>query len=239
MLKLKNNKSKGFTIIEVLIVLAIAALILLIVFLAVPQLNNNFHDYQKKQDAAKLKVILLQYYADHQSDAWPFPGGYTNGSYCIAGPYYYPDPIVSASYSIQNFNFPSATSNGGYDCSIPGTAVRDWFLNNMIPQMSYYKNPDYFIYQSGNSTSAINTVAPIKTNCSGTTVLASSLRNPDGTYTFPILDCKIELNRIEIDTSDICINNNSYKVVDFSSSQPSAMITYKLSSGKAQCINIF
>jgi prepilin-type N-terminal cleavage/methylation domain-containing protein len=40
MLSLKNNK-KGFTIIEVLIVLAIAGVIMVIVFLAVPALQRN------------------------------------------------------------------------------------------------------------------------------------------------------------------------------------------------------
>jgi prepilin-type N-terminal cleavage/methylation domain-containing protein len=37
----KQKREAGFTIIEVLIVLAIAALILLIVFLAVPALQRN------------------------------------------------------------------------------------------------------------------------------------------------------------------------------------------------------
>lgn len=44
----KNNK--GFTIIEVMIVLAIAGLILLIVFLAVPALQRNSRNTQRKSD---------------------------------------------------------------------------------------------------------------------------------------------------------------------------------------------
>lgn len=52
---LKNNKKgspvqKGFTIIEVLIVLAIAGLILLIVFLAVPALQRNSRNTAIKND---------------------------------------------------------------------------------------------------------------------------------------------------------------------------------------------
>lgn len=49
--KLQNNQ-KGFTIIEVLIVLAIAGLILLIVFLAVPALQRNSRNTQRKNDVA-------------------------------------------------------------------------------------------------------------------------------------------------------------------------------------------
>lgn len=47
----KNNK--GFTIIEVLIVLAIAGLIMLIVFLAVPALQRNSRNTRKRDDVGK------------------------------------------------------------------------------------------------------------------------------------------------------------------------------------------
>ncbi len=49
----ETRKSKGFTIIEVLIVLAIAGLILLIVFLAVPALNRNSRNTQRRTDVSK------------------------------------------------------------------------------------------------------------------------------------------------------------------------------------------
>lgn len=48
----KNNE--GFTIIEVLIVLAIAGLIMLIVFLAVPALQRNSRNTQRRNDVASL-----------------------------------------------------------------------------------------------------------------------------------------------------------------------------------------
>jgi prepilin-type N-terminal cleavage/methylation domain-containing protein len=52
----KNLKEdrKGFTIIEVLIVLAIAGLILLIVFLAVPALQRNAHNTATKEDVGNV-----------------------------------------------------------------------------------------------------------------------------------------------------------------------------------------
>ena len=53
MKKLQTNQS-GFTIIEVLIVLAIAGLIMLIVFLAVPALQRNSRNTQRRNDAAGL-----------------------------------------------------------------------------------------------------------------------------------------------------------------------------------------
>lgn len=48
MLKNLKKRSEGFTIIEVLIVLAIAGLILLIVFLAIPALQRNNRNTQRK-----------------------------------------------------------------------------------------------------------------------------------------------------------------------------------------------
>ncbi len=59
----KNNK--GFTIIEVLIVLAIAGLILLIVFLAVPALQRNSRNTQRKNDAARVLSIISEYQSNN------------------------------------------------------------------------------------------------------------------------------------------------------------------------------
>jgi prepilin-type N-terminal cleavage/methylation domain-containing protein len=53
-LKNPNKANKGFTIIEVLIVLAIAGLILLIVFLAVPALQRNSRNTATKNDVANV-----------------------------------------------------------------------------------------------------------------------------------------------------------------------------------------
>jgi prepilin-type N-terminal cleavage/methylation domain-containing protein len=55
----------GFTIIEVLIVLAIAALILLIVFLAVPRAQSNLRNYDRKHYANFLHAQMIQYESDH------------------------------------------------------------------------------------------------------------------------------------------------------------------------------
>ena len=63
--KLKNTKLKksdqGFTIIEVMIVLAIAGLILLIVFLAVPALQRNSRNTQRKNDVSVLLSAVSEY----------------------------------------------------------------------------------------------------------------------------------------------------------------------------------
>lgn len=59
--KIKNRKESGFTIIEVLIVLAIAGLILLVVFLAVPALQRNSRNTQAKNAASAILGAISEY----------------------------------------------------------------------------------------------------------------------------------------------------------------------------------
>jgi prepilin-type N-terminal cleavage/methylation domain-containing protein len=60
-----KKDNKGFTIIEVLIVLAIAGLILLIVFLAVPALQRNSRNTQVKNGAAAILATANEYVANN------------------------------------------------------------------------------------------------------------------------------------------------------------------------------
>ena len=61
MKKKLNYKDRGFTIIEVIIVLAIAALILLVVFLAVPALQRSQRNNARKNDAARVAAQVVEY----------------------------------------------------------------------------------------------------------------------------------------------------------------------------------
>ena len=57
----RGKTNSGFTIIEVLIVLAIAGLILLIVFLAVPALQRNSRNTQRRNDAANYLAAVNEW----------------------------------------------------------------------------------------------------------------------------------------------------------------------------------
>ncbi len=57
-------RASGFTIIEVALVLAIAGLIFLVVFLALPALQCSQRDTARCQDVAKAVAAVQQYYAD-------------------------------------------------------------------------------------------------------------------------------------------------------------------------------
>ena len=80
---LQKKRQEGFTIIEVLIVLAIAGLIILIVFLAVPALQRNSRNTQRKNDVAGVGGALTEY-INNNNGAIPATcsGDATTGSGC-------------------------------------------------------------------------------------------------------------------------------------------------------------
>ena len=57
----KSKREKGFTIIEVLIVLAIAGLIMLVVFLAVPALQRTSRNTQRTNDVAGVLGAMSEF----------------------------------------------------------------------------------------------------------------------------------------------------------------------------------
>jgi prepilin-type N-terminal cleavage/methylation domain-containing protein len=63
--KIKKSNSEGFTIIEVMIVLAVAALILLIVLLAVPALQRNSRNTALKNDVSTISGGISTYTSDN------------------------------------------------------------------------------------------------------------------------------------------------------------------------------
>ena len=67
--KRKNNRdshAKGFTIIEVVLVLAIAGLIFLMVFIALPALQRSQRDTQRKNDLNRVLAAVKQYQANNK-----------------------------------------------------------------------------------------------------------------------------------------------------------------------------
>ena len=66
----KNNK-KGFTIIEVVLVLAIAGLIFLMVFIALPALQRSQRNTQRRQDMSRIVSAVTQYQSNNKNNLPP------------------------------------------------------------------------------------------------------------------------------------------------------------------------
>lgn len=65
-----QKDNKGFTIIEVVLVLAIAGLIFLMVFVAVPAMNRSSRDTARKNDASLVSTAITNYTGANRGD-WP------------------------------------------------------------------------------------------------------------------------------------------------------------------------
>ena len=69
----KNERKlkTGFTIIEVVLVLAIAGLIFLMIFIALPALQRSQRDTQRKRDADRFLAAIQSYQANNRNKLPP------------------------------------------------------------------------------------------------------------------------------------------------------------------------
>lgn len=131
-MKRKNiNSKEGFTIIEVVLVLAIAGLIFLMVFIALPALQRSQRDTQRRDDMARFLSQLNQYQAnnsgkvpselsDANTDA-KRAAKYKNPfieQYLKAGGDTFQDPSTGADYNVKTFVTCTST-----DCKNKTTAT--------------------------------------------------------------------------------------------------------------------
>jgi prepilin-type N-terminal cleavage/methylation domain-containing protein len=63
-----KTQKKGFTIIEVVLVLAIAGLIFLMVFIALPALQRSQRDGQRDQDLSRVQTAIQAYQTNNRSN---------------------------------------------------------------------------------------------------------------------------------------------------------------------------
>src|SRR6266496_842227 len=137
---LRKPNSQGFTIIEVVLVLAIAGLIFLIVFLALPALQRSQRDTQRKNDLSRFMSQMTQYSSNHQGSVpsgngagatqW---GGFV-GSYLTNGGQTFNDTQTGSTYGVteqtvtttlptaagQLYVYPNETCSNGALTAGPG-----------------------------------------------------------------------------------------------------------------------
>lgn len=96
------SKNKGFTIIEVVLVLAIAGLIFLVVFLALPALQRGQRDTQRKQDLGKLMSQVTSYQSNSQGTLPTDWDGTFKSNYLTVNGTPFADPSNGATYTISS-----------------------------------------------------------------------------------------------------------------------------------------
>lgn len=100
--RIASKDERGFTIIEVLIVLVIAGLIMLIVFLAVPALQRNSRNTTRKNDAARILSAANEYYANKNRTYPPACYGAPSGGLCTAANDTIRDGMVANAGTLSN-----------------------------------------------------------------------------------------------------------------------------------------
>ncbi|MBR3386412.1 type II secretion system protein [Candidatus Saccharibacteria bacterium] len=105
MAKNKLNTKEGFTIIEVVLVLAVGGLIMMMVFLALPALQRSQRDTQRRDQLAGLVTQITQYQANNRNKL----------------------PAMTAE-KVETFNDDGKAMNGAT------VATKDWagFYNNYL-----------------------------------------------------------------------------------------------------------
>lgn len=78
-MNVQSHKEKGFTIIEVVLVLAIAALIFLMVFIALPALQRSQRDTARKTDVSTVAAAINTYTSGNKG-TFPSSAALTNYS---------------------------------------------------------------------------------------------------------------------------------------------------------------
>lgn len=119
----KINTKKGFTIIEVVLVLAIAGLIFLMVFLALPALQRNQRDTQRKSDLSRFQAAINDSRAASRGKLPDTKADLTN--------------VINGYVKAGNSTFLDPSTNNDYE-AIPRSDA-DATLPN-LGQIYYYKN---------------------------------------------------------------------------------------------------
>lgn len=138
------KKRNAFTIIEVVLVLAIAGLIFLMVFIALPALQRSQRNTQRRQDLSRISSAIIEYSSNNFGDL-PF-GSDEVGEYfdvdfvpkyldssCSSGTEYLSDGLPAYSYSCSNDSFrdPNGNEYVIVDMDISESVVFDFMESNI------------------------------------------------------------------------------------------------------------
>ena len=105
-MNVQTNNQKGFTIIEVVLVLAIAGLIFLMVFIALPALQRSQRDTQRRDDVSRFVSQLTSYATNNRGSLPDYANMNNSGgflaTYMKSGGGEFKDPATGSDYTVTN-----------------------------------------------------------------------------------------------------------------------------------------
>jgi prepilin-type N-terminal cleavage/methylation domain-containing protein len=124
-----QTKKEGFTIIEVVLVLAIAGLIFLMVFIALPALQRNQRDTARKNDMSRAQTAIVNAANDNRGKLPTLNNAFIAKYLAINGDEFV-DP-AGKNYAFAELT--EATSPTGFDGTDSGqTAVRVYYTTGAV-----------------------------------------------------------------------------------------------------------
>lgn len=122
--------SKGFTLIEVVIVIAIGALIILVILQAVSSAQRSQRDSTRRQEAGQIAAALEQYAANNGGVYPTNAAQVTSQVIGTAGSSYVSDSIRTRPWDVQD-------GNASTDCSGTGSVDYDVYYESVAPHRDY------------------------------------------------------------------------------------------------------
>ncbi|HEY6737128.1 MAG TPA: type II secretion system protein [Candidatus Saccharimonadia bacterium] len=123
------KREKGFTLIEIVLVLAIAGLLLVIVFLAVQGANRSRRDAQRKQDAGRMLAAMSECASNNNGQYGTTCSGTT--STLISGGYFSGSDPNGTAYSLVGgapANPGEIRPGYGVNAACPGTTANTAYV---------------------------------------------------------------------------------------------------------------
>lgn len=151
-----NRTKAGFTIIEVVLVLAIAGLIFLMVFVALPALQRQQRDTQRRQDLSRAITAVQNYQTNNKGNIPNFDATFIS-NYLKAGGDSFQDPTGTA-YVFYNKASGGTAGIGACgvtsgNCSVQ--APSSFNAGYIVAVKNATCNGEKAVYSSGNNRFAI------------------------------------------------------------------------------------
>jgi len=211
----KDIKQRGFTIIEVALVLAVAALIFLVVFLAVPALQRNQRDDARKRDVSNVVQAVVNAVANVNAQLAPGTA-YDSVADCKTTAGCTGKEAATGNFKALFYDYLDSMS-GNIDyitvANVPTNAQTQATLINLTggtATSGNTKGADFMKTQCPNSVTAAAGTISSSTNCTENTKTTSPA-----------------INRIVVYTGAKCIGNTGVEI----SSARSAAIVVQVENG--------
>ena len=127
MAKENINSKKGFTIIEVVLVLAIAGLIFLMVFIALPAMQRNQRDTQRRNDYSMLSSAVTSYSSSNGGKIYKLAGAdKLSASKCTTAPGALSAAVPKTAINPATYINKEGTDPNGYRYQLRACTYTGW-----------------------------------------------------------------------------------------------------------------